>query len=101
MTQPITVGNETGSPDKKAVAAFHKRDDCDVSYEAHHHTIGTGLYQAASGKHNHKEGGVPLFDATTDIVSGSRNLATGDLPGIVNQLLNILANYGLTNSTTP
>lgn len=96
MTQPISP-KPAESPDKKVVNAFHKRDDCDVSGESHHHTIGTGLYQAASGKHDHQTSGVPLF-TTDDVINGSLSGATATVLG---QVVALLAKLGASNATTP
>ena len=37
-------------PRPQEVNQFHFNDDCDSSPMAHHHTIGTGPNQAASGR---------------------------------------------------
>jgi hypothetical protein len=96
MSQPISPDKDL-SPEKKVVNLFHKRDDCDVAGESHHHTIGIGLYQAASGKHDHQTSGVPLFTAD-DVLSGSLSGATATVLG---QVVVLLARLGATNSTTP
>lgn len=45
----LPSGDSRG-PSPSVVNQFHFNDDCDTSWRAHHHTIGTGLNQAASGK---------------------------------------------------
>lgn len=40
-------------PTAKEVTEFHVNSDRDSSADAIHHTLGTGVNQAASGAHNH------------------------------------------------
>jgi hypothetical protein len=49
-------GGETpaGVVDTRVVDAFHRKDDLDVAKDSHHHTIGVGSSQAASGNHSHR-----------------------------------------------
>lgn len=58
------VGGDKGKPafdrssgpavaDAKAVNEFHKKDDVDSSWDAHHHTIGTKHDQVSPGDHTH------------------------------------------------
>lgn len=46
----------SAAPSAKEVTAFHDNDDVDGSKEAHHHTLGPGATQAASGNHTHDGG---------------------------------------------
>jgi hypothetical protein len=98
MTKPLSVTNDKGSPDQKAVSAFHKKSDVDSARTAQHHTIGAGLYQVASGKHNHIDDGQSIFDPASDVLSGSLSGATATVLG---QVCALLAQLGATNSTTP
>lgn len=41
---------DPNGPSPNVVNRFHSNDDCDSSFYAHHHTIGNGPNQAASGK---------------------------------------------------
>ncbi len=43
-------GYAESSPSPQEVNLFHSNDDCDSSWHAHHHTIGNGPNQSASGK---------------------------------------------------
>jgi hypothetical protein len=87
------------SPDKKSVTAFHRNDDLDSDKSAHHHTIGPGINQASSGKHNHQNGdGAPLLDDSVDILTGSLSGATDTVLG---QVVVMLAKLGASNATTP
>jgi hypothetical protein len=52
---------EFGRPDPRTVSDFHTFDDVDTNKDAHHHTIGTGVNQAASGGHNHDGSNSPLI----------------------------------------
>ncbi|HEY5141351.1 MAG TPA: hypothetical protein VIJ25_18860 [Methylococcales bacterium] len=90
------------APDARVVTAFHRFDDVNVSAESHHHTIGTSRGQAADARHNHRDGnGHPLFDNTVDVISGSRSLATGAVPAIIDQICDLLEKLGASNATTP
>lgn len=48
--------NSDKRPPSKDVTDFHTNSDVDAHKEAQHHTIGTGVNQAASGAHNHRGG---------------------------------------------
>lgn len=80
----------------KEVAEFHKNSDLNKSAEAQHHTIGLGLYEAASGGHIHDgRTGRPLLDGV--IFTGSRSNATAS---VLNQVLEALKAVGAINNTT-
>lgn len=54
------------------VERFHQNDDVNSRREAHHHTLGPGEYQAASGSHNHRGGdSVPILEGIT--ITGPRD----------------------------
>lgn len=90
MTSPL-------SPDAKTVDKLHRNDDVNKRPDSHHHTLGSGLYQAAGGRHNHQGGDSSLlFDNIT--ITGSRSLNTAD---VLNQVINALVTLGITNSTGP
>lgn len=90
MTNPL-------SPDAKTVDKLHRNDDLNKRNDAHHHTLGPGLYQAAGGRHNHQGGdSTLLFENVT--ITGSRSLNTAD---VINQIINALAAVGLVNNTGP
>lgn len=95
MTKPLS---NTESPDQKTVSLFHKKDDVDSARSAHHHTIGVGIYQVASGKHNHIDDGQLIYNPTTDIITGSRGGATAS---VLAQVITLLTKIGVTDSTTP
>lgn len=85
---------EDPSPPEEVVTRFHKNVPVDTRREDIHHTLGFGPTNAAPGDHNHRSEGTPLFDGLT--VSGSRGGNAALL-----SLLNILAQFGLKDSTTP
>lgn len=99
MSTPGQGDPLTKSPEKKVVTAFHRNDDLDADRSSHHHTIGTGLNQAAGGKHNHQDGnGSPLFDDSVDVITGSLSGATASVLG---QVVALLAKIGANDATTP
>lgn len=63
--------NSNLRPDAKTVAELHTNSDKDSSSEALHHTIGTGVNQAASGAHNH-DGSNSVALLKNYEISGSR-----------------------------
>lgn len=100
-TAAQSVGIDAASPNQKAVVAFHKYDDVDVSAQSHHHTIGNERGKAADGAHDHHGGsGKLIFDPSVDIISGTRGTLAG-LGTIVNQIASILEQIGVSNATTP
>jgi hypothetical protein len=97
--KPAEPPKPASSPESRKVAEFHRYDDVDVSQTAHHHTIGILRGQAADGRHIHQNGnGHPLFDASVDIISGSRAAAVGS---ILDQICDLLEKLGASNATTP
>lgn len=82
------------NPDNKAVNAFHTNDDVDVNPQSHHHTLGSGINQAASGSHTHRgDDSVLLFEgiAITGSISGGTALRS---------VIAALAELGATDSTS-
>jgi hypothetical protein len=47
------MDNNNPRPAPQVVAEFHTNSDVDSEKDAQHHTIGTGVSQAASGAHKH------------------------------------------------
>jgi hypothetical protein len=92
-----TAGGNTGkmgSPDPMTVKMFHLYDDTDSEQGAHHHTLGVGNNQAASGSHSHNgSDSVLLLDGVT--LSGSRGTATA-MPSIIAALTQL----GAVDQTT-
>lgn len=69
MANNNNLGDE--SPDSRTVTKFHQNDDVDTSTDSHHHTIGRGPNQAASGAHNHRDGnGAPILGGLS--ITGSK-----------------------------
>lgn len=77
------------------VENLHKNADTDQRIESIHHTLGTLRTQAASGSHNHKDTGTPLFEGYTFTGSRSTNTAS-----ILAQILTMLEDFGAIDSTT-
>ena len=99
MTSPANAGqvNTTGgsSPDKRAVADFHRNSDLNTRSEAQHHDLGNGSNQASFGNHIHDgQRGIALLDGVT--FTGSRTNNTAD---ILNQIMNALVPLSATNAT--
>jgi len=83
-------------PSPKEVTDFHHNDDLDKSDVAHHHTLGLSQNQAASGKHNHRDGnGQPLLDDFT--FTGSRSTNT---VSVMTQMIAALVALGATDATS-
>jgi hypothetical protein len=96
MTEPY--GPKNRSPKAKDVDDFHKYDDVNKGDLAHHHTIGSGQGQVASGKHKHRGGsdGELLLEGT--IFSGVRTVYSS---AILKQVLDALVELGAVDTTTP
>lgn len=54
--------NPKESGPRGEVRALHKFDDVDAHDQAHHHTLGPGVFQAARGSHKHLD---------TSVIEGS------------------------------
>lgn len=81
-------------PPQKMVNEFHSNDDLDRDANAHHHTLGTGVNQAASGAHNHDgSNSVQLLAGFT--LTGSR--ASG---AALISVISALEQLGAEDSTT-
>jgi len=80
--------------DPRTVAKIHQNDDLDVSKDSHHHSIGPGSSQVASGNHNHDGVLTPQLLAGVTI-SGAKggNIA---LASVVAALVTL----GATDATT-
>lgn len=82
-------------PPQRMVNEFHTNDDLDRDSNSHHHTLGVGVNQAASGAHNHDgSNSVQLGKGIT--ISGSRS-GGGALISILTALEQIL---GVDDQTT-
>lgn len=87
-------GGKFGRPSPTDVREFHTNDDVDVSQESHHHSIGPGVNQAASGAHNHDGNNSPLLlegVAITGAKAGNTAIAS---------VVAALVQLGATDSTT-
>lgn len=82
-------------PPQRMVNEFHTNDDVDRDANAHHHTLGVGVNQAASGGHNHDGTNSVQLGAGIQI-SGSRS-GGGALISILTALEQIL---GVEDNTT-
>lgn len=81
-------------PPQRMVNEFHTNDDLDRDSNAHHHTLGVGINQAASGGHNHDgTNSVQLLAGFT--LSGSRSGG-----GALITIISALEQLGATDSTT-
>lgn len=80
--------------DSKTVTEFHKKDDVDSGWEAHHHTLGTKHDQASPGDHNHN-GQNSLRIAKGITITGSRSGGAA-LVSVIAALVKL----GATDSTT-
>jgi hypothetical protein len=82
--------NSNMRPDARIVNEFHTNDDIDKDAAAHHHSLGTGANQAASGAHRHENLGEGIE------LSGSRggNLA---LQSVINAMVQL---FGVTDNTS-
>lgn len=81
-------------PEGKVVNEFHSNDDLDKDSNAHHHSLGSGSNQAASGAHRH-DGTDSLLLLEGLELSGSRGTATA-----MNGIIAALVQLGATDSTT-
>lgn len=94
MATDNSVGGKYGRPDPTSVREFHTNDDVDISQESHHHTIGPGVNQSASGAHNHDGNNSPLLlegTAITGAKAGNTAVAS---------VIAALVQLGATDSTT-
>lgn len=81
-------------PDPRTVADFHTNDDLDLDDQAHHHTIGVGKSQAASGAHKHNgSDSYLLLEGVTLVGSRGGNTALASV-------ISALVGMGATDSTT-
>lgn len=83
-----------GRPDPNTVSQFHTFDDVDANKDSHHHTIGTGTNQAASGSHTHN-GSDSSFIIPGTAITGTK--ATVGWAASVNAIL--VAMGAVDNST--
>lgn len=83
-----------GRPDPNSVREFHVNDDTDSASDAHHHTLGAGVNQAASGAHTHDgNDSALLLEGFT--VTGAKGTAACDA-----SIIALLVKLGATDSTT-
>lgn len=74
---------------------FHAFDDLDSDASAHHHSLGAGVNQAASGAHTHDGNNSPLLFSGT--VTGSR----GGNAALANLISIQASQTGIIDGTTP
>lgn len=86
--------NSNLRPSARMVAEFHTLSDKDSSSDAQHHTIGTGVNQAASGAHNH-DGANSRKLLENYTLSGSRTSGAALL-----SVIQALVQLGATDNTT-
>ena len=84
-----------GRPDAATLRDFHTNDDVDTTSEAHHHTLGPGVNQSASGAHTH-DGNNSSFLGEGVTISGSKG-GNAALASAIAAMVQIL---GVTDSTT-
>lgn len=83
-----------GRPDANTVRDLHMNADTDSGSDAIHHTLGTGVGQAASGAHDHDGNNSPLLlEGIT--ITGARGTATCD-----QSIIAALVRLGASDSTT-
>lgn len=81
-------------PEGKVVNEFHTNDDVDKDANAHHHTLGSGANQAASGSHRHDgTDSLQLLEGYT--LSGSKGTATA-----MNGIIAALVQLGAVDNTS-
>lgn len=81
-------------PPQRMVNEFHTNDDVNRDADAHHHTLGIGANQAASGAHDHDgSNSVQLLAGFT--LTGSRS-GGGALLSVIQALVQL----GAEDSTT-
>jgi len=81
-------------PEGKVVNEFHSNDDLDKDANAHHHSLGSGSNQAASGAHRHDgTDSLQLLEGVD--LAGSRGTATA-----INAIIAALVQLGASDSTT-
>lgn len=81
-------------PSPEVVRDFHTYDDVDTDTMAHHHTLGPGNHQAASGSHRHNGAdSALLFEGIT--ITGSKGGNTA-----LSSVIALLTQFGATDSTT-
>jgi len=87
--------NSEERPPQKLVNEFHTNDDLNRDAQAHHHSLGIGVNEAASGAHNHDgANSVRLLDGRT--ITGSR--ASG---AALISVITMLTELGCEDNTTP
>jgi len=99
LSEPVIQGDPYGSikqpktntaPEPRDVNFFHQRSDVDSSTNAHHHTLGTGHNQAASGDHVHDGKSSRKIGTGLGLtISGTKNTVTSE-DSIVNMLKQVI-----------
>ena len=83
-----------GRPDPNSVRELHVNDDVDSSSDAHHHTLGPGVNQAANGAHSHDgNDSALLLEGVT--ITGTKGTAACD-----SSIIAALMKLGASDSTT-
>ena len=82
-------------PPQRMVNEFHTNDDLNRDAQAHHHSLGIGVNEAASGAHTH-DGTNSVQLGAGIIISGSRS-SGGALLSVIQAMVQIL---GVEDSTT-
>lgn len=81
-------------PPQRMVNEFHTNDDLNRDAQAHHHSLGIGVNEAASGAHNHDgSNSVQLLAGFT--LTGSRSGG-----GALISVISALEQLGAQDSTT-
>jgi len=97
VTQLTHVHNGTGLNGVKLLQVnTHESADTDTSSSSLHHTIGAGIYQAASGAHNHDTRYIRLDGSVAQTITGKKTFPSGTdaiaIPDFVNSLHNHTSN---------
>jgi hypothetical protein len=81
-------------PNQRMVNEFHTNDDLNRDAQAHHHSLGIGVNEAASGAHNHDgSNSVQLLAGRT--ITGSRSSGAALI-----SVITMLTELGAEDSTT-
>lgn len=94
MARDDASSGKFGRPAPNDVREFHTNDDVDVESGSHHHTLGPGVNQAASGAHNHDGNNSPML-LEGEAITGSKGGNTA-----IASIVAVLVKLGATDSTT-
>jgi len=82
-------------PDAGTVRDFHTQADTDSDRQAIHHTIGSGVNQAASGSHMHNGADSPMLGTNIEITG-----AKGGNTALDSVIAAMVQMFGVKDSTT-